>query len=69
MVDYALMLFKSISFNNVQATPQVQTIFAVFGLVCTVMGYWIKQVLGVIIGALIVLFIYLYITGYFYRLF
>ncbi len=69
MVEYALMLFKNISFANVQATSQVQTIFAIFGIVCTVVGYWIKQLLGAILGASIVFLIYLYMTGFFYRMF
>ena len=65
MLDDLLRLLEKLTFIKIQATPQVQVLFAVFGSVCIIIGYWIKQITGAILGTLLVFLLYLYMTGFF----
>lgn len=65
MVEYTLMLFKDIPLQSLPNTSQVQIFFGVFGIVFTIIGYWLKGYLGAALGVCLIYGMYLYMTGFF----
>ena len=64
MIEYAIVTFQNFSFSTSHISPELIAHFLLFGIVLAVIGYWIKNWTGVIIGILPVLFLYCYFTGF-----
>jgi len=68
MVEYGILAAKKFSFALSSGSPELIAFFLLGGIVLVFMGYWIKKMTGAIIALLIVLFAYLYFTGFFGRI-
>ena len=66
MLSYLSSLFSDF-YVRLPNTLEIKGFFVVFGIVCTTVGYWLKQIVGAFIAVSIVLGLYLYTTGFFHR--
>jgi len=69
LIEYIVISFQnfSLSFNN--GSPDLLLYFFLGGSIVASFGYWMKKWAGVILGLLGVLLLYLYVTGFFRRIF
>jgi uncharacterized membrane protein len=68
MVEYGILAVKKFTFALSGGSSELIAYFLMGGIVFVVIGYWIKKITGAIIAFLIVLFTYLYFTGFFDRI-
>jgi hypothetical protein len=64
MIEYGMIAFLGLNSTHSELLPY----FVFGGIVLVVMGYWVKKIMGALIGLLIVVFAFLYFTGSFHNI-